>query len=75
MKKLFFKGLLAFLSVALLTQCTDTPSETTTEDGDSSAVETTAAIPPADDWKLGVQFWTFKNFPFVTAIEKADSAG
>ena len=27
------------------------------------------------DWKLGVQLWTFHRFPFVTAIEKADSAG
>ena len=75
MKKLFFRGLLAFLSVALLTQCTDTPSETSNADTDSSAVETTTAISQAEDWKLGVQFWTFKNFPFVTAIGKADSAG
>lgn len=26
-------------------------------------------------WKLGVQMWTFHKFPFVTALQKADSAG
>lgn len=29
----------------------------------------------ASGWKLGVQMWTFHTFPFVTALEKADSAG
>src|SRR5579862_1090166 len=27
------------------------------------------------NWKIGVQMWTFMHFPFVTALEKADSAG
>lgn len=28
-----------------------------------------------DQWKMGTQLWTFHFFDFVTAIEKADSAG
>jgi sugar phosphate isomerase/epimerase len=27
------------------------------------------------NWKLGVQMWTFHYFPFTTALEKTDSAG
>jgi sugar phosphate isomerase/epimerase len=28
-----------------------------------------------NDWKIGVQLWTFHFVPFVQALEKADSAG
>lgn len=36
---------------------------------------TTDSVMLGKDWKLGVQLWTFHEFPFVTAIEKTDSAG
>ncbi|MES1220431.1 MAG: sugar phosphate isomerase/epimerase family protein [Bacteroidota bacterium] len=39
---------------------------------DTSAVVNTSVT---DQWRIGVQLWTFMKFPFVTAIEKADSAG
>ncbi|HVZ56157.1 MAG TPA: sugar phosphate isomerase/epimerase family protein [Chitinophagaceae bacterium] len=48
----------------------------------SSSQTTTQAPETAKDssgvtagWRIGVQLWTFHEFPFVTAIEKADSAG
>jgi sugar phosphate isomerase/epimerase len=74
MKKLFLQGLCALFSVIFFSQCTDTASEAGPS-SDSTAVTGTGAGSVTDDWKLAVQFWTFKNFPFVTAIEKADSAG
>ncbi|RYY22177.1 MAG: sugar phosphate isomerase/epimerase [Chitinophagaceae bacterium] len=73
-KRLFTKGLLAFVSIALLTQCTDNTTEAT-PNADSSSTTSVATELPKEDWKIGVQFWTFKEFPFVTAVEKADSAG
>jgi len=67
MKKLSF-GLLAILFSLFLVNCQEQPKQTT----DAPVTDSTAA---ALEWKLGVQLWTFHNFPFVTAIEKADSAG
>ncbi|HTE23139.1 sugar phosphate isomerase/epimerase family protein [Flavitalea sp.] len=84
MKKLFSKGLfsgrviskslLAFASLAVFTQCTDNSTEASAS-ADSTSATATVTEAPAEDWKIGVQFWTFREFPFVTAIEKADSAG
>ncbi|RYY21729.1 MAG: sugar phosphate isomerase/epimerase [Chitinophagaceae bacterium] len=72
MNKRFFLGLCATVSIALFTACGDS----TSADAAGADSSTTANTPAAgEDWKLGVQFWTFKNFPFVTALEKADSAG
>ncbi|MHA4846339.1 sugar phosphate isomerase/epimerase family protein [Flavitalea antarctica] len=73
-KKIFSKGILAFASVVLFSQCADNSNESAA-DSDSTAAATTTTAAPAEDWKIGVQFWTFKEFPFVTAVEKADSAG
>ncbi|MCW3117702.1 MAG: sugar phosphate isomerase/epimerase [Chitinophagaceae bacterium] len=48
-------------------------SPATTETKPDSASATMPNV--ADDWKIGVQLWTFREFPFVVAIEKVDSAG
>ncbi len=70
MKQIFSLGLGLMLSVALITSCGDpAPS------GEASGIDSSQTLTAGEDWKLGVQFWTFKNFPFVTALEKADSAG
>lgn len=73
-KKLISKGLLALASVVFLTQCGDNTTESASSPDSTSTAATTTAL-PADDWKIGVQFWTFREFPFVQAVEKADSAG
>src|SRR5688572_20109881 len=76
MKKLFSTGLIAFLSIALFTQCTDSASDAAgTADTSATTASASPASGPAEDWRIGVQFWTFKEFPFVKAVEKADSAG
>ena len=76
MKRRLIQGLCAIVSLALLARCNDSTSETDNKSADTSATETPALANVSDeDWKIGVQFWTFKEFPFVTAVEKADSAG
>jgi sugar phosphate isomerase/epimerase len=72
MKQIFSLGLSAMLSVAIFSACGDSASSPDASGVDSSQTQSSAV---GEDWKLGVQFWTFKNFPFVTALEKADSAG
>jgi sugar phosphate isomerase/epimerase len=74
MKKLLSHGIFALLLVTLFAQCTDSSSDNAAT-GDSTGNATATETAGDEDWKLGVQFWTFKNFPFVTALEKADSAG
>lgn len=54
----------ALLSV---TSCNNQTEEKPVAAADSSSV--------TDQWKLGVQLWTFHTVDFVTAIAKADSAG
>lgn len=76
MKKLLSTGLCALLSAVLFTQCTDSSSESAAPtDSSAVAASTSTATAAADDWRIGVQFWTFREFPFVKAVEKADSAG
>ncbi|RYG05195.1 MAG: sugar phosphate isomerase/epimerase [Chitinophagaceae bacterium] len=75
MKRLFSGIFYAMVSMAVLSACGDAGSDKTAG-ADSTAVSgVDSSLVSGSDWKLGVQLWTFKNFPFVTAIEKADSAG
>jgi sugar phosphate isomerase/epimerase len=77
MKSLFSKMFVGLSFIFFLSQCTDSTGDATkTTPGDTAATATASTDgSPDSDWKLGVQFWTFKEFPFTTAIEKADSAG
>ena len=47
--------------------------------GNTSGNDTTAVASDSGnvtkDWKLGVQMWTFRMFPFADALDKVDSAG
>jgi sugar phosphate isomerase/epimerase len=64
------KKMVALCSVAFIlffTACNNPTNQATVEAKKDSAAVT-------DNWKIGVQLWTFHEFPFVTAIEKADSA-
>jgi sugar phosphate isomerase/epimerase len=74
MKKLLLQGISAFILLSFFAQCNDSASDGSAS-GTDTANSSVAAGNITDDWKIGVQFWTFKNFPFVTAVEKADSAG
>jgi sugar phosphate isomerase/epimerase len=70
MKKLFLYGISSFLLTTLFVRCNDEPKETPKEE--TAAVATKNVT---EDWKLGVQLWTFRMFSFVEAINKVDSAG
>lgn len=61
---------LSFLFIALFTQCNN--SEHSTQEAVSAD---TASARVSDNWKLGVQLWTFRLFTFVQALDKVDSAG
>lgn len=41
----------------------------------AASCNTSSSISSPNDWKIGVQLWTFHYVSFVRALEKADSAG
>ncbi|HMI63368.1 MAG TPA: sugar phosphate isomerase/epimerase family protein [Puia sp.] len=77
MKKLAYACLCCFSAIIImsLSGCggpsgNTTPSDSTAKTTDSAAADVTK------DWKIGVQLWTFHTAgPFVTSIERTDSAG
>ncbi len=73
MKKITF-ACLSFICITMLTQCNTTTTEKTS-DADSTATTTAPANNVTDDWKIGVQMWTFRMFTFAQALDKVDSAG
>jgi sugar phosphate isomerase/epimerase len=56
-----------FVCALFFTRCSEQAAPTNTP-------ETSSANDTTGDWILGVQLWTFHQFPFVTAIEKTDSS-
>ncbi len=69
MKKLISSSLFLCLTIFLFTRCNNATQPATDNAASKDYVDVTKS------WKLGVQMWTFHYFPFVTALEKADSAG
>jgi len=65
---------LIFSIILFFTRCNNQPEQQAGE----TKKDTAAAVAKPDvtkDWKIGVQMWTFRMFPFVTALAKVDSAG
>jgi sugar phosphate isomerase/epimerase len=52
---------LSFFAILFFSQCNNESKK------DSSDI--------TQNWKIGVQMWTFNHFSFVTALDKVDSAG
>ncbi len=73
MKKIAF-ALICFFSLFALTRCNSSSSNSSSAT-DSTAVKPTDTFNVADNWKLGVQMWTFRMFTFAQALDKVDSAG
>ncbi|MEO6188388.1 MAG: sugar phosphate isomerase/epimerase [Ginsengibacter sp.] len=73
MKKIVFVFFAAFF-ITVMTRCNSSSTDESSK-ADSTAIVNTDTGNVTDDWKLGVQMWTFRMFPFVDAIEKVDSAG
>jgi len=70
MKQTIILGLMLCASV-FLTQCNDASDKS----AEKTATVTDTAFNVADNWKIGVQMWTFRLFSFTEALKKADSAG
>jgi len=68
MKKQAQLFLLVALTIFFFTKCNDQSQQQTSESKTDSTDVT-------QNWKIGVQMWTFNHFPFVTALDKVDSAG
>ena len=74
MKKLFF-GILGLIAAALIV-CSCNNNDTAKNTGtDSALIKTDSAPKLTDNWKLGVQLWTFRMFTITEALQKADSCG
>ncbi|WEK35720.1 MAG: sugar phosphate isomerase/epimerase [Candidatus Pseudobacter hemicellulosilyticus] len=68
MQSFLYRSAAACLLILCLVRCNDQPA-------DKTAAATTDSTAITGSWKLGIQFWTFHVYPFLTAVEKADSAG
>ncbi|HXS57337.1 MAG TPA: sugar phosphate isomerase/epimerase [Hanamia sp.] len=72
MKKLVFP-FLCFICILGFTKCNSTDTKTTSETDSAAIVADSAKV--TDNWKIGVQMWTFRMFTFAEALDKVDSAG
>lgn len=72
MKKLVFP-FLCFICILGLTKCNSTETKTSSETDSTATVTATSNV--TDNWKIGVQMWTFRMFTFAEALDKVDSAG
>jgi len=67
-----------FIATVIMAGCNNSSNEsasttdTTAEKKDTTAVVNTSVT---DQWKIGVQLWTFRLFSFTDALNKVDSAG
>lgn len=73
MKKSFQSFL--FLAAVIIFAACNNSSEPKEEAKKDTAAAAPAKPDVTKDWKIGVQMWTFKEFPFVDALAKVDSAG
>jgi sugar phosphate isomerase/epimerase len=73
MKK-HFAGAAFILSLFLFMSCgNNAPVTATAADSTSSKADSVPRV--TDDWKLGVQLWTFRMFSIADALQKVDSCG
>jgi len=70
MKKWFSVLSVLLVSSGFFSSC---DSGTATKTADTTPAADSASI--TSQWKLGAQMWTFHSYPFLTALEKVDSAG
>jgi len=75
MKKIAL-SFLAFVCILSLTECNSSGSKNiSNSDSTAIASATSDSFNVKDNWKIGVQMWTFRMFPFDKALDKVDSAG
>lgn len=67
---------LGFVCILSLTECNSSGSkDASSSDSTSTASATSDSFNVKDNWKIGVQMWTFRMFSFADALNKVDSAG
>jgi len=67
---------LGFVCILSLTECTSSGSkDVSNSDSTTTTSATSDSFNVKDNWKIGVQMWTFRMFPFSEALDKVDSAG
>ena len=74
MKRQFYGLLVLTAAVLLFTSCNNNASMEKAAT-DSMAVKTDSVPKVTDNWKLGVQLWTFRMFTMTEALQKVDSCG
>jgi sugar phosphate isomerase/epimerase len=74
MKKQFY-GILGLVAAVLLCMACNNNASPGKEGTDSAAVKADSAPTVTDNWKLGVQLWTFRMFTMTEALQKVDSCG
>ncbi len=62
------------IATALLIACGNGTGSTSAA-SDSASIKTDSAPRITDNWKLGMQLWTFRMFTITEALQKADSCG
>ena len=77
MKKFIVSSLLAIAAIGFFAFRYAERRAPAAPEAQSAATDPQSIAPQSavNDWKLGVQLWTFMKFDFVTAIGKVDSAG
>lgn len=65
--------LVGVISIFLLTRCNSTNSETKSNTDSTASASDSNTV--TDNWKIGIQMWTFRMFTFADALDKVDSAG
>ena len=74
MKKQFYRVLALATAVLASMACNSNPS-TQKAGTDSTAMKADSVPKVTDNWKLGVQLWTFRMFTMTEALQKVDSCG
>lgn len=71
MRKTFY-GWLALAAIAGIISCNNNETASKT---DETTAKADSVAPVTDNWKLGVQMWTFRVFTMEQALQKVDSCG
>jgi len=73
MKKQF--GVFLGIAAAFMAMMACNNNETAKTPEESAAVKNDSVQKVTDNWKLGVQMWTFRMYTMTEALQKVDSAG
>lgn len=73
MKKHLYRIILAAVIPVILTACGNNATNKTVNKDSTAVADSAQRV--TDNWKLGVQMWTFRMFTLTDGLQKVDSAG